>query len=362
MGTVRIILTLFSISLGMCLSATIIEGPKTAFVLLNTDAAFNCTVSRPWSIIIWIMEKTPVLTIVPAGPIVTDSQFGQRNYTIRNMFTSELVISAVTLKNNVTVTCSLQTEGLQQADLFVQVDGMVSFVSKISSVVLNRSTDIVCKAEGWNPAPTITWTKNQTVVDSKMYTTTIQPSSGNLYNAVSTLNLTLSANAEVTCLATIRALPQPKTAALYITVGSPSQEQTWLIIAIVVPIAVVILLIILILVIAFCIKRTKHSKSNYQNELKKMSTKKSLEATVDDQGNSGLENFGMSTESVDEFKMSPGFPSPNSTNTWSRKSNSDTLESSLTCEAIYQIYCSPWLVLQPVKPQHRSYLLTQRRV
>ncbi|XP_067896152.1 immunoglobulin superfamily member 5-like isoform X1 [Heterodontus francisci] len=322
MGTVRTILKLFSISLGMCLSARIIEGPKTAFVLLNTDATFNCTVSRPWSIIIWIMNKTPVLTVVQDGPVITDPQFGQRNYTTGNTFTSELIISAVTLKNNATVMCSLQTDGSQQADLFVQVDGMVSFASTISSVVLNHSTDIICKAEGWNPVPTVSWTINETVVDSKMYTTTFQASSGHLYNALSTLNLTLSASAKVVCLATIKVLPQPKTAALIITVRQPSQDRTWLIIAIVVPIAAVLLLIILIIVIAFCIKRIKHSESSYQKEIRKMSTKKSLETNVDGHRNSGLDNFGMSTESVNDFQSSSGFPSPNQVDTWS----SDTME------------------------------------
>ncbi|XP_067849415.1 immunoglobulin superfamily member 5-like isoform X2 [Heptranchias perlo] len=326
MATVRTILKLFSISLGMCLSTRIIEGPKSAFALLNSDAAFNCTVSQPWLIIIWIMGKTPVLSVTPEGPIITDSQFGQRNYTTENTFTSELVISAVTLNNNVTVKCSLQTEGSQQADLFVQVDGMVSFVSKVTSVVLNRSTDIVCKAEGWNPEPTITWTRNQTAVDSRMYTTTNSPSSGHLYNSLSTLNLTLSANAEVACLATIQALHQPKTAVLYITVEPPSQDQTWLIIAIVVPIAVVILLIILIIVIAFCIKRTKHSESSYQDEIRKMSSRKSLETTVDAQRNSGLENFGMATENVDDLQPPPGSPSPNRMVTWFGKKSSGTLE------------------------------------
>ncbi|XP_067896154.1 immunoglobulin superfamily member 5-like isoform X2 [Heterodontus francisci] len=283
MGTVRTILKLFSISLGMCLSARIIEGPKTAFVLLNTDATFNCTVSRPWSIIIWIMNKTPVLTVVQDGPVITDPQFGQRNYTTGNTFTSELIISAVTLKNNATVMCSLQTDGSQQADLFVQVDGMVSFASTISSVVLNHSTDIICKAEGWNPVPTVSWTINETVVDSKMYTTTFQASSGHLYNALSTLNLTLSASAKVVCLATIKVLPQPKTAALIITV---------------------------------------RQQSSYQKEIRKMSTKKSLETNVDGHRNSGLDNFGMSTESVNDFQSSSGFPSPNQVDTWS----SDTME------------------------------------
>ncbi|XP_038657408.1 immunoglobulin superfamily member 5-like isoform X2 [Scyliorhinus canicula] len=317
MGTVGTILKLFSITLGVCLSTIIIEGPKNAFVLLNSDATFNCTVSQPWHVIIWLMNSAPVLTIVPKGPIVTDPQFGQRNYTTQDRFTSELVITAVTLKNNATVQCNLQTDGHQQARLFVQVAGMVFFESKISSVVINQSTDIVCKAESWSPAPTISWTINQTAVNAKMYTNTFHPASEHLYNADSTLNLTLSANAEVQCLATIKALPQPRTAELFITVKPPNQDETWLIVAIVVPIIGVILLIILIIIIVFCIKRSKHTESSYQNELRKISRKKSLEATGNGLNNSGLENFGMSTESM---------PSSRQVDSWPGSMSNDALE------------------------------------
>ncbi|XP_048458996.1 immunoglobulin superfamily member 5 [Rhincodon typus] len=301
MRTVGTIITLFSILLGVCLPTKIEDGPKDAYVLVNSDAAFNCTVSLPWTIIIWIMNKTPVLTVTPERPIITSPQFGQRNYTTAQTFTSELIISAVTLKNNATVECSLQTDGSQQANLFVQVEGTLFFESKILSVVTNHSTDVICKAEGWNPEPTITWTINQTTVHSESYTTIISPPSGHLYTAVSTLNLTLSAEAEVTCLAAIKALPQPKNASLYITVKPVSQDRTWLIVAIVVPIAVVLLLIILIVVIAFCIKWNKHSESSYHDEIRKISKRKALEKTVGDQKSSGLENFGMSSENVDDF-------------------------------------------------------------
>ncbi|XP_051869242.1 immunoglobulin superfamily member 5 isoform X3 [Pristis pectinata] len=267
---------------GVCLSTKIIEVPKNAFALLHADAAFNCTVSLPWRIIIWLMDTIPILTIVPDGPIITDSRFHQRNYTTKRTFTSELIISPVTMRENMTVRCSLQTEEYQQAFLFVQVDGPLFFVKEISSVVENRATDIVCKAEGWNPVPTIRWKKNRTVVDSKMYTTTIEQSSDNLYNTISTLNLTLSANAEIMCLADIEALPQPKTAALFITVKS---------------------------------------QTSYRNELKRMSTKKPFKITTD-----GVENLGMSTGSVNDLQRSPSLTSPYWINTWSGEKNNDTVE------------------------------------
>ncbi|GCC25402.1 immunoglobulin superfamily member 5-like isoform X2 [Chiloscyllium punctatum] len=326
MGTVGTLITLFSILLGTCLPIQIIEGPKDAFVLLNSDAAFNCTVSLPWTIIIWMMNSTPVLTITPDRPIITDSQFGQRNYTFPESFTSELIISRVSLKNNATVECSLQTDGSQRANLFVQVEGKLFFESKISSVVTDRSTDIVCKAEDWNPDPTITWTINRTTVHSERYTTIVHPPSGHLYTAISTLNLTLSADAEVMCLAAIKALPQPKTVELNITVKPSSHDWTWLIVAIVVPIAVVLLLIILIIVIVCCIKRTKHSESSYQDEIRKISKRKHLETTMGDQKSSGLENFGMSSESLDDFNIPSAVPATSQTNSQNENANIHTIK------------------------------------
>ncbi|XP_048396814.1 immunoglobulin superfamily member 5-like isoform X2 [Stegostoma tigrinum] len=326
MGTVATITTLFSILLGLCLPTKIEDGPKDAYVLVDSDAAFNCTVSLPWAILIWIMNDAPVLTVTPERPIITSPQFGQRNYTTSQTFTSELIISAVTLQNNATVKCSLQTDGSQQANLFVQVEGTLFFESKISSVVTNRSTDVICKAEGWNPEPTITWTINQTTVHSERYTTIKSPPSGHLYTVVSTLNLTLSAEAEVTCLAAIKALPQPKNASLYITVKPVNQDQTWLIVAIVVPIAVVLLLIILAIVIAFCMKRNKHSESSYQDEIRKISKRKTLEKTVVDEKSSGLENFGMSSESVDDLIFPSAAPATIQADSQSRIENIYTLK------------------------------------
>ncbi|XP_062906479.1 immunoglobulin superfamily member 5-like isoform X1 [Mobula hypostoma] len=319
-------LVLFSLSLGVCLSTTIIAGPKDAFVLLNADAAFNCTVSVPWSVIIWLMDSRPILTVVGEGPIITDPQFGQQNYSTETTFTSELIISSVTMKENMTVRCSIQTDGYKEAFLFVQVDGPLYFEKMISSVVVNHATDVVCKAEGWNPAPTISWKNNGTMVDSKMYNTTTQQSSENLYNTISILNLTLSANAKIICLAEIKALPQPKSAELSITVKpfltfTAGMDQTWLIIAIVVPIVVAILLIILIIVIVICIRRRKQDETSYQNELKKMSMKKPFETTAD-----GVENMGMSTESVYDLQYPSGLTSPYWINTWSEDKSSNILE------------------------------------
>ncbi|XP_072901100.1 immunoglobulin superfamily member 5-like isoform X1 [Hemitrygon akajei] len=319
-------LALFSLSLGVCLSTQIIAGPKNVYALLHADAAFNCTVSEPWSVIIWLMDSRPILTVVKEGPIITDPQFEQRNYSTSTTFTSELIISSVSMKENMTVRCSIQTEGHKEAFLFVQVDGTVYFEKPISSVVVNHATDIVCKADGWNPAPTIGWKNNGTVVDSQMYSTTIQQSSENLYNAISILNLTLSANAKIICLADINALPQPKSAELSITVkpvltSTAGTDQTWLIVAIVVPIVVAILLIILIVVIIICIKRRKRDETSYQNELRKISMKKPLEVTAD-----GVENMGMSTESVNDLQYPSGLTSPYWINACSGEKSNNILE------------------------------------
>ncbi|XP_059824750.1 immunoglobulin superfamily member 5 isoform X2 [Hypanus sabinus] len=351
-------LALFSFSLGVCLSTQIIAGPKNVYALLHADAAFNCTVSEPWSVIIWLMGSIPILTVVKEGPIITDPQFGQRNYSTNTAFTSELIISSVSMEENMTVSCSIQTDGQKEAFLFVQVDGTVYFEKLISSVVVNHASDIVCKAEGWNPAPIIEWKNNGTVVDSQMYSTTIQQSSKNLYNAISILNLTLSANAKIICQADIKALPQPKSAELSITVKPAGTDQTWLIVAIVVPIVVAILLIILIIVIIFCIKRRKQDETSYQSELRKISMKKPLEVTAD-----GVENMGMSSESVNDLQYPSGLASPYWIDTCSGEKSNNILEAEdpaiQCCSANFTVCCAAeWNVYRPAHPlpsMHSAY-------
>ncbi|XP_032888397.1 immunoglobulin superfamily member 5 [Amblyraja radiata] len=327
MVTARRVLALFSISLGVCLSTTIIEGPKDAFALVHSNAAFNCTVSLPWNIIIWMIEGKPILTIVIGGPIITNPQFENQNYTTRSTFTSELIISRVTMQNNMTVQCNIQTEEIRQAFLFVQVDGQLSFATEISSIEQNRVFNIVCKAEGWNPAPAILWKKNNTNIDSKMYSTTVQQSSENRYNTFSTLNLTLSVSSKITCLANIKALPQPRTTALFITVKpTADRNQSWLIIAIVVPIAVAILLIILIIVIVICLRRRKPYETRYQNELRKRSSKTPQEMSTNGKEIYGVDNTGMSIGSENDYRFSPSLTSPYWIDMRSREMNRNVLE------------------------------------
>ncbi|XP_078264909.1 immunoglobulin superfamily member 5-like isoform X3 [Rhinoraja longicauda] len=287
MVAARRVLALFSISFGVCLSTTIMEGPKNAFVLLHSDAAFNCTVSLPWRIIIWIIDEKPILTIVKDGPVITNPQYGQRNYTTSSTFTSELIIPPVTTQINVTVKCSIQTAKIQQAFLIVQVDGKLSLAKEISSAVQNRAISIVCEAEGWNPAPAIQWKKNNTNVHSKMYSTTVHQTSDNLYNTFSTLNLSLSVSAEITCLANIKALPQPRTAALFITVKP---------------------------------------KTRYQNELRKRSTKTPLERSTGGKEIYGVDNVGMSVGSENDYRFTPSLTSPYWIDMRSRETNRNILE------------------------------------
>lgn len=327
MVTVRRVLALFSISLGVCLSATIIEGPKDAFALVHSDAAFNCTVSLNWKIIIWMIGRIPILTVVKEGPIETNPQFGHQNYSTTTRFISELIISRVTMRNNTTVQCNIQTDEIRQAFLFVQVEGQLSFATDISSIEQNRVFVIVCKAEGWYPAPAILWKKNNTTIDSKMYSTTVHQSSENRYNTFSTLNLTLSVSSNITCLANIKALPQPRTTALFITVKPTADgNQSWLIIAIVVPIAVAILLIILIIVIVICLKRRKRYETRYQNKLSKRSPKTPQVMSTNGKEIYGVDNIGMSIGSENDYRLSPSLTSPYWIDMRSREMNRNVLE------------------------------------
>ncbi|XP_005885743.1 PREDICTED: immunoglobulin superfamily member 5 isoform X3 [Myotis brandtii] len=105
-------------------SYQIIEGPKNATVLVGQEARFNCTVSRGWSLIMWALKGTVVLSVTPMGVIITSNHFTSENYTEGDDFTSEMIIHDVQLSDAGHIKCSLQNSG-REGSAFLSVQGSV---------------------------------------------------------------------------------------------------------------------------------------------------------------------------------------------------------------------------------------------
>ncbi|XP_029434877.1 immunoglobulin superfamily member 5 isoform X2 [Rhinatrema bivittatum] len=103
---------------GFCIN--IVQGPINSTVLKGSVARFNCTVTSDWNVLIWLAKDSPVLTVVPARAIISDTHYTQQNYSSSLYFTSELNINDVTMNDSGKVECNLQTYDSAYAYLSVQ--------------------------------------------------------------------------------------------------------------------------------------------------------------------------------------------------------------------------------------------------
>ncbi|KAK2496701.1 hypothetical protein MC885_017822, partial [Smutsia gigantea] len=110
-------------------SYQIIEGPRNATVLEGSEASFNCTVSPGWSLIMWALNGTVVLSITPKEPIITNKPFTSVSYEEGGNFISEMIIHDVQLSDAGHIKCSLQNSD-RDASAFLSVQGVYVGASK----------------------------------------------------------------------------------------------------------------------------------------------------------------------------------------------------------------------------------------
>ncbi|XP_074839523.1 immunoglobulin superfamily member 5 [Carettochelys insculpta] len=295
---------LFASLTGFCFGLSIVSGPANATVLAGSEARFNCTVSKGWQVIIWMLNSNAVLSANNVGgAVITMDRFTQQNYTSGDYFTSELIIHNVQQDDSGKIECSIQhIGGNSYAFLSVQVNGSLFIKDHNLTVRKNKTIEIVCEALGWVPAPNMTWMTNNSFVDKSRYVTNYSQGSNELQNAVSTLTLTPMANETLTCLAYIEALPEPQDTTITLIVQDSLAENgeqedstrtRTIILAVTLSVGFLLLIIIIFIIIYCCLRR---KESTYQKELRKVSTKKMNDGSVKSGRSSGNENFGYSPE------------------------------------------------------------------
>ncbi|XP_067401330.1 immunoglobulin superfamily member 5 isoform X2 [Emydura macquarii macquarii] len=299
---IPVIFILFASLTGFGFGYSVVNGPANATVLAGSVARFNCTVSKGWRIIIWLLKGNPVLTTQnPGGAIVTISRITQQNYTSGDDFISELIIHNVQQNDSGKIECSIQTsDPVSYAFLSVQVNGSLFIKDHNLTVRKNETIEMVCEASGWAPAPNMTWMVNNSFVDKSRYVTNHSQGSNDLHDEVSTLTWTPMANETLTCLAYIEALPKPQNATVTLIVHDSLEEST------------------------------------YQKELRKVSTKKTNDGSVKTGKSSGIENSGYSPEDSAYTKQMPKIVSlPPMASSFYR--SEQDLEVSSTSEVPYKV-------------------------
>ncbi|XP_061483601.1 immunoglobulin superfamily member 5 isoform X3 [Rhineura floridana] len=293
----------------------IIEGPQNLTVLVGSVARFNCTVSEGWPVLIWLFDGNPILTVLNNGtPIITQKKYNQEGFKNGSEFTSELKIFDVQLNDSGEIKCSIQNEvNNNYAFLSVQVNGSLTIKDSNLTVRKNQTTEIVCEALGWAPAPHIFWMVNNISLDNSMYIANQSQGSNGLYNEESILTLTPMTSGIVTCLAVIDALSKPQYAAVTLIVYEPPSTSDndgrirTIILAVVLSVVGFLLLILLILLIICCCKRRK--ESNYRKEMRKVSEKKATDRNLETMRHSGQANYAYSPEETEYSEQVAGVPS-----------------------------------------------------
>uniref|UniRef100_A0A670KAQ5 Immunoglobulin superfamily member 5 n=1 Tax=Podarcis muralis TaxID=64176 RepID=A0A670KAQ5_PODMU len=254
---------------------SIIEGPRNLTILAGSVAHFNCTVSKGYQVLIWLFNGTPILTVLGNGtPIITNPKYNQDGFQNGTEFTSGLKIFDVQLHDSGEIKCSLQNfQDDKYAFLSVQVNGSLTIKPGNLTVRENQTTEIICEALGWAPAPQISWMVNNITLDNSMYITNQSQGSNGLYNEESILTLTPVTNSTVTCFVAIDALPEPQNETVTLTVYQPP------------------------------------SNSKYQEEMRKASEKKNADRNLETDRHSGQENYAYSPEDARRAGQMTGVPS-----------------------------------------------------
>nr|XP_028583060.1 immunoglobulin superfamily member 5 isoform X1 [Podarcis muralis] len=294
---------------------SIIEGPRNLTILAGSVAHFNCTVSKGYQVLIWLFNGTPILTVLGNGtPIITNPKYNQDGFQNGTEFTSGLKIFDVQLHDSGEIKCSLQNfQDDKYAFLSVQVNGSLTIKPGNLTVRENQTTEIICEALGWAPAPQISWMVNNITLDNSMYITNQSQGSNGLYNEESILTLTPVTNSTVTCFVAIDALPEPQNETVTLTVYQPPSiagddgRTRTIILAVVLSVVGFLLLILIILLIICCCKRRKDSK--YQEEMRKASEKKNADRNLETDRHSGQENYAYSPEDARRAGQMTGVPS-----------------------------------------------------
>lgn len=141
-GSWKGILAVLVVLAGLAASGSsyqIIEGPRNATVLEGSEASFNCTISPGWSLIMWALNGTVVLSITPKEPIITNKRFTSVSYEEGGNFISEMIIHDVQLSDAGHIKCSLQNSDRDgYAFLSVQESSYQSEVRKSASMKTDK--------------------------------------------------------------------------------------------------------------------------------------------------------------------------------------------------------------------------------
>ncbi|KAG1970195.1 immunoglobulin superfamily member 5 isoform X2 [Pimephales promelas] len=267
--------------------------PLNAAVLRGSEARFNCSRTLTSSVMTWTVNGVLVVTITEASGVLNPTErFSVTNFTTPGNYKWEFTIRNVQ-RNDTEVGCQLTNEGIQRATLSVQERGSVEIVGGNQTKAEGAQADFQCRAVGWFPEPSMSWSVNGAEQSCNRSSVT----EGSVFNSSCTLTVTAIRNSSVQCLVTIPALLTPESNTAFLTVNKITKRDQTVLIAITVAFSAAALLFLIIYgIVFFCLRRKK--KSGYQEEIKRAQVQ-AQNRTPASQNVRGRDNRGYITDGHD---------------------------------------------------------------
>uniref|UniRef100_A0A8C2EKB9 Immunoglobulin superfamily, member 5a n=1 Tax=Cyprinus carpio TaxID=7962 RepID=A0A8C2EKB9_CYPCA len=246
-------------------SAQVQLQPLNAAVLRGSKARFNCSTTQPPSVMNWMVNGRLVIAILEASGVWNSTdRFSAKNFTTPGDYKWEFIMSNVQRDDAGEVTCQVLGGAPQLATLSIQERGSVEIVGGNRTKTEGAQTEFQCRAVGWFPEPSMSWSVNG-VANSCNRSSVTQ---GNLFNSNCTLTVTAVKNSSVQCLVSVPALSTPDSSTVFLTVEKLAKRDQTVLIAVTVAFSAAALLFLIIYgIIFFCMRRKK--KSGYQEEIRR---------------------------------------------------------------------------------------------
>ncbi|CAL8266889.1 unnamed protein product [Merluccius merluccius] len=239
----------FLLLFGAGVAAELQLEPLNQAVLLGSNVSFTATVTGPWMIMTWDVEKLLVLTINrDTGALPSAPRYQAQNVSTNVRSAWEFSIVNVSHNDNGPIVCTIQgPTGARTANLSVQERGTVDIVTGNLTVKHGKEAEFRCEASDWFPRPEVSWLLDGVEANASLYNTTSQ-AQGTL---TSVLRVQAVRDTAVQCRANVSAATVSRSVYLVVV-------PDWtVLIAVVVSFGGAALLVLLIIGIIFCCRWKK---------------------------------------------------------------------------------------------------------
>ncbi|KAM4628010.1 immunoglobulin superfamily member 5 isoform 2-T2 [Polymixia lowei] len=277
--------------------------PETLTVLKGEEARLTCSASVPWTVMVWLLNDSSVLTISSKYGVLPSNN---PNVTAENRSTPQrsswvFILRRTERHHQGQVTCDLQNIQRRTASLFVQEKGSVEVSGGNRTVLRGQWVLFECQATGWYPKPRLGWSANGIEVGQGEYNISSEVSAEGLFTLTSNLSMQAMESSHLECLASVSALSEPLTSHVRLTVVAEvlqEKDDCSVLLALTATLSAILLFLLLLLCvcIVLCYRRRRQAKSSQQPSVRFDQSVSGQSSVAEVAG--GKVNLGYSTEGL----------------------------------------------------------------